>query len=303
MSREKISLKTVNDEVLNGYAWKCDKPKANVVIITGMEEYLLRYDDFANYLNSKGFNVFGVDHYGQGDSVKDESELGIVPRSFFSKMVRNVDDLVKRVRKETGLPTYLFAHSMGSFMAQDYIQRFNKGVDKAVICGTNGPNGKGAYKVGYPLARMVCKFKGEKTRAKLLASLAVGGYAKSIKNRKTDADWLSYSEENNNKYIADPLCGHPSSNGFYRELLKGNRRLYNKKFMEKIRKDLPIFVIAGIEDPVGAKGKGPSKLVDLYKKYGLTKVELKLYEHMRHEILNEPDHLMVYEDIVKFYEK
>lgn len=303
MARNKISLKTVNNEILNGYSWTIDSPKANVVIITGMEEYLLRYDDFANYLNSQGFNVYGVDHYGQGDSVNDEKELGIVPRSFFSKMVRNVDDLVKRVRKENGLPTYIFAHSMGSFMLQDFIQRFSKDADKVVICGTNGPNGAGAYKFGYPIARFIAKCRGENRKAKFLASLAVGAYSKSIKHRKTPVDWLSYNEDNNQRYLEHPKCGYGSSNGFYRELLKGNRRLYNKKFMVKIRKDLPIFLIAGIEDPVGAKGKGPTKLAELYKKYGLTNVELKLYDHMRHEILNEPDHKVVYEDVVNFLNK
>lgn len=303
MSREKITLTTVNEETMHGYAWKCEKAKANVVIVTGMEEYLLRYDDFANFLNSKGFNVFGIDHYGQGETAGEESKLGFVPKSFFSKSVRNVNDLVKKVKKESGLPTYIFAHSMGSFMAQDYVQRFTNGADKVVICGTNGPNGNGAYKLGYPLAKLVCKCKGEDKRAKFLASLAIGGYVKSVKHRKTDADWLSYNEKNNSDYIANPYCGYGSTNGFYRELLKGNRRLYNKKFMAKIRKDLPIFVIAGKEDAVGAKGKGPTKLVALYKKYGLTNVELKLYDHMRHEILNEPDHLTVYDDVVKFYEK
>ena len=73
--------------------------------------------------------------------------------------------------------------------------------------------------------------------------------------------------------------------------------------MLKIRKDLPIFLVAGAEDPVGAKGKGPTKLFNLYKKYGLENVELKLYEHMRHEILNEPEHEIVYKDIVEFYNK
>lgn len=300
--REKITLKTVNNEELHGYSWNIDKPKANVVIVTGMEEHLLRYDDFANYLNSQGFNVCGFDHYGQGETVKDVSELGIVPNSFFSKSVRNINDLVKKVKKN-GLPTYIFAHSMGSFMLQDYVQRFTNDVDKAVICGTNGPNGAIAYKVGYPLAKMVCKCKGEHNTAKLLRNLAVGGYAKSIKHRKTDVDWLSYNEESNQKYLDNPLDGHPSSNGFYRELLKGNRRLYNKKFLNKIRKDLPTFIIAGDEDPVGAKGKGPAKLFDLYKKLGLNKVELKLYKGMRHEILNEHDNKTVYQDIVEFLNK
>ena len=303
MAKEKITLKTVNDETLHGYAWKVEKPKANVVIVTGMEEYLLRYDDFANYLNSQGFSCYGFDHYGQGETAGEVASLGIVPRSFFSKSVRNVNDLVQKVKKETGLPTYIFAHSMGSFMAQDYVQRFTNGADKVVICGTNGPNGAGAYKLGYPLARMIASGKKEYKKAKFLASLAIGAYVKSVKNRKTDFDWLSYNEESNAKYMASPYCGYGSTNGFYRELLKGNRRLYNKKFMAKIRKDLPIFLIAGQEDAVGVNGKGPTKLFELYKKYGLTNVDLKLYEHMRHEILNELDHQKVYEDIVNFYNK
>ena len=301
--KEKITLKTVNNETMNGYSWTVDFPKANVVIVTGMEEYLLRYEDFANYLNKKGFNVYGIDHYGQGENVSEDKPAGIVPRSFFSKSVRNVDDLVKRVKKGNGLPTYIFAHSMGSFMAQDFVQRFTKDVDKVVICGTNGPNGAFAYKAGYPLARLVAKCKGETKQARFLASLAIGAYIKSVKNRKTDCDWLSYNEANNIKYLEDPLCGYGSSNGFYRELLKGNRRLYQKKFMAKIRKDLPIFLIAGDEDAVGAKGKGPTKLYELYKKYGLEKVELKLYKHTRHEILNELDHQIVYDDVVNFYNK
>lgn len=302
MAREKISLKTINDDVVYGYSWTIEHPVGNFFIVTGMEEYLLRYDDFANFLNSKGYNVYGLDHYGQGENAPEEKDLGIVPNSFYSKTVRNVDDLVKKYRKP-GLPNYIFAHSMGSFMLQDFIQRFANTPDKVIICGTNGPNANASYKLGYQLARMICKFKGEKTTAKMLRSLAVGGYAKSIKNRKTDADWLSYNEESNQKYLADPLCGHPSSNGFYRELLKGNRRLYLKKFMEKIKKDLPIFIIAGEEDPVGAKGKGPTKLAELYKSYGLTNVELKLYKHMRHEILNEPGRQTVYEDILNFVEE
>jgi len=303
MAREKLTLQTINDETLHGYSWKIEKPKACVVIVTGMEEHLTRYDDFANFLNTQGFNVYGFDHYGQGDTAGSEDKLGIVPRSFFSKSVRNINDLVKKVKKETKLPVYIFAHSMGSFMAQDYVQRFTNSADKVVICGTNGPNGAAAYKLGYPLAKLLSKGKKENKKAKFLASLAIGAYVKSVKNRKTPVDWLSYNDDNNSKYLADPYSGYGSSNGFYRELLKGNRRLYQKKFMLKIRKDLPIFLIAGSEDAVGAKGKGPTKLFALYKKFGLTRVELKLYPHMRHEILNEKEHQIVYDDVVNFYNK
>lgn len=302
MERKPISIKTVNGDILFGFAWEAEKPEGVVVIATGMEEASYRYDDFAKFLNKNGFNVYCIDHYGQGESVVDESQLGIVPRSFFSKCVRVLDDVAKKYAIKDK-PLIIFGHSMGSFMVQDFIQRYNKRPTKAVIMGTNGPNAKALFSMGYPLARLVAKLRGENRKAKFLAGMAVGAYSKSVKDRKTPLDWLSYNEENVQKYIADPKCGYGSSNGFYRELLKGNRRLYKKKFLEKINKELPILVIAGKDDPVGAYGKGPTSLVDLYHKLGVKNAELKLYDHMRHEILNEDDKQKVYNDILEFLKK
>ena len=302
MERKPISIKTVNGDILFGFAWESEKPEGVVVIATGMEEASYRYDDFAKFLNKNGFNVYCIDHYGQGESVVNESQLGIVPRSFFSKCVRVLDDVAKKYTIKDK-PLIIFGHSMGSFMVQDFIQRYNKRPTKAVIMGTNGPNAKVLFSMGYPLARLVAKLRGENKKAKFLAGMAVGAYSKSVKDRKTPLDWLSYNEENVQKYIADPKCGYGSSNGFYRELLKGNHRLYKKKFLEKINKELPILVIAGKDDPVGAYGKGPTSLVNLYHKLGVKNAELKLYDHMRHEILNEDDKLKVYNDILEFLKK
>ena len=62
-------------------------------------------------------------------------------------------------------------------------------------------------------------------------------------------------------------------------------------------------MVAVKEDPVGANGKGPTKRAQLYKKLGVKDVELKLYDHMRHEILNEDDKQTVYNDILNFIKK
>ncbi len=133
--------------------------------------------------------------------------------------------------------------------------------------------------------------------------MSVGAYSKSIKNRKSPNDWLSYNEENVKAFTEDPKCGHDSSNGFYRELIKGNNRLYKTKFLNKINKNLPILVIAGEDDPVGACGKGPRRLEKMYKELGIKNVELKMYPHMRHEILNETGKEQVYNDILEFIQK
>lgn len=302
MAAQKVTIKTVNGDELKGYKWPAEKAKANLVIVTGMEEHSFRYNDFALFMNKNGFNVICIDHYGQGENVDNIADLGKVPESFFSKSVRNIDGIVKE-QKENGLPTYLFAHSMGSFMTQDYIQRFATHVDKVVICGTNGPNAKGLFKMGKAISKMVVTKKNREKRAKLLETLSLGAYVKAVKNRKTNCDWLSYNEANVHNYIDDPKCGGGSTNGFYKEFLKGNARLFKKKFLKKISPDIHIFLIAGAEDPVGANGKGPTSLAKLYKKLGVKDVNLKIYPHMRHEILNEDKKQEVYDDILAFYTK
>lgn len=302
MSMEKFSIKTVNGDVLRGHIWNTENAKANLVVVTGMEEHSSRYDDFANFLNKNGINVVSVDHYGQGENVDDEdlSNLGKVPTSFFSKTVRAIDDIVKKM-KSNGLPTYLFGHSMGSFMVQDYVQRFAGHVDKVVICGSNGPNAKTLFKFGFKLAKIVVRESKRSKKAKFMQRITLGPYAKAIKHRKTNLDWLSYNEDNVKKYADDPKCGYGSSNGFYYELLKGNARLYNKKFLKKVSPNTNIFIIAGEEDPVGAKSKGPKALYEMYKGLGVKNCELKLYKHMRHEILNENEKDIVYKDILNFF--
>ena len=302
MAKELIKFDTRFNDEIKGYAWNVAKPIGNVVIVTGMEEHASRYDDFALFLNKHGYNVYCFDHYGQGLTAGSEDKLGIVPKSFFSKSVKNIDDIVVSLRVSV-LPTYIFAHSMGSFMLQDYIQRFTDHVNKVIICGSNGPNAKASYKFGKLMAKLTMSKKTKYEKAKFMDKIIFGMYAKSVKNGKTKFDWLSTNKENVEAYIADPYCGYMSTKHFYYEFMKGCNRLYKKKFLKKIRKDMHILIVAGKNDPVGAKGKGPKKLAKLYKHLGIGKVKCKLYPGMRHEILNEVKKDQVYEDILTFLQE
>ena len=67
-------------------------------------------------------------------------------------------------------------------------------------------------------------------------------------------------------------------------------------------KDVPILFTAGAEDPVGHNGKGVKTVFRRYKKQG-AKAAIRLYDGMRHEILNEVDRLQVYEDIYNWMNK
>ena len=300
--RVAIALRVNKEDILKGFSWGSEtKAKGNVVIFEGMEEHVTRYDDFAQFLNKNGYNVFALDTYGQGENVKnDMSDAGFWPIDGFAKQVIAHNEMVKEAKKN-GLPTYIFSHSMGSYMGQDYIQRFSGEVEKVVLCGAGAKNP--AVGPGLLVAKMVNNKKNRYQKAKLLNNLMFGNFNKKIKNPRTPFDWLSYNEKNVDKYIADPLCGFGPTNGFCLEFVKGMAPLFKKKNVARVSKDQKLFIITGEEDPVSNYSKYTLELEKMYKKLGLKQVDIKIYKHMRHEILNEIDHQIVYDDILEFFNK
>ena len=79
--------------------------------------------------------------------------------------------------------------------------------------------------------------------------------------------------------------------------------LSQQKRPHAVSKHLPIFFVAGADDPVGAFGKGVKRVYERFKKSGIKNVSLKLYEGDRHEILNETDRRQVYEDLYRWMER
>lgn len=295
----KIKVTNKNGDILFGLAWTVKDPIANVIIMEGMEEHAYRYDDFVQYLNKENFNVYAIDTYGQGLNVlPDRSNLGVWPESGFRKQVQAVDALVEKLRVSCH-PTFIFSHSMGSFMCQDYIQRYTEHVSKVVLCGSGYKNPATGF--GYNLAKLTTRKNGRNKKSKLLSKLMFGSFNRKIRGPKGPFDWLSVNKANVKKYEEDPLCGFGPTKGFCLEFLKGLNRLYKKKFLRKIRKDLDIFIISGSEDPVSNYGKSVSKLANMYNKLGVKNVTTRVYNGLRHEILNEEEHEKVYKDIVGFF--
>jgi alpha-beta hydrolase superfamily lysophospholipase len=72
------------------------------------------------------------------------------------------------------------------------------------------------------------------------------------------------------------------------------------KNIKKTPKSLPMFFISGDKDPVGDFGKGVKHVYHMYKAAGMENVDIKLYKDDRHEILNETDCDVVYDDIVEW---
>lgn len=300
MNNNIIKIKIKSDLNLYGKKWLIEKPVAQVVIVTGMEEHSGRYDTLAKFLNEHGFNVFSLDYFGQGENVKSkEQTLGNVPPHAFNLFTDGLAHLIREIKEDK--PLFMLGHSMGSFLAQEFAQRYGDLLDKLVLVGSNGPDP--ILGVGFLLAKLTVRKGGYNKTSKLLARMAIGGYQKSVKDARTSADWISYNEDNVNEYLKDSLSGITSSKGFYKELLRGTSRLYKKNNVTRMKKTLPILIIAGQDDPVGKKGKGVEKLYKMYSSLAFTNVLYKIYPNMRHEILNEKEKMSVFNDVLEFMKK
>ena len=61
-----------------------------------------------------------------------------------------------------------------------------------------------------------------------------------------------------------------------------------------------ILFVSGDQDPVGAMGSGVKAAYGKFVKAGIKDVSIKLYEGDRHEILNELDREIVYNDLYEW---
>ncbi len=285
--------------------WKPEgEVKGVVQIIHGMAEYAARYAPFAEFLTSKGFLVCADDHLGHGKSVVSENDLG-----YFNKE-RSTDTVIADIRtlqldvreQNAGKPYFILGHSMGSFFCRKYISLYGGDFDGAIIMGS-GFKSKATLNSALFFVKTNALFCGWRNRSKLIKNLAFGSYNKKFKPARTENDWLSKNPENVDAYEKDGLCGFSFTNNGYSILFNIIKQACSDKTIKAVPKDLPVFFVAGADDPVGDYGKGVIKAKRKFVEAGVKDVSIKLYKGGRHEILNDDCKDEVMEDILAFIEK
>jgi hypothetical protein len=286
------------------YKWLPEqRPKAVLHIVHGMAEHALRYDDFAKAACTKGFAVVAADHRGHGKTGAKNGIMGyLADQDGFSRVVEDQKEINTEIQKEyAALPIVILGHSFGSFVTQEYIERYGTTVKAAVLIGSAGPNP--SVSAALLLANLNCTWKGRKSVATFMNRLIFGSYNNRIKNPHTAFDWLSRDEREVKKYIDDDSCGFVCTAGFFQDFMRGLKRLHTQDALKDIPTDLPVLITAGSDDPVSNGGKTLKTLYRIYQDRGMQDVTLKLYENGRHEILNEINKEEVKADILDWLEQ
>ena len=240
---------------------------------------------------------------GHGQSINGEGIRGYFHGGWFTA-VEDSMQLMEDTRREFPELSYiLFGHSMGSFMARTILCRYpDCGLRAAVICGT-GWQPAFALPAVIRAVEGVCKASGETRPNEMLQKMVFGSYNKKVEHPRTAFDWLTRDDRIVDAYIAHPLCGFTASAGLLRDMMKGMYFGEQKENLAKMNKRLPVFFIAGGDDPVGPYGKGVHTCAEAFRKAGMEDVSVRIYPLCRHEILNEINRDQVYRDVLKWIEK
>ena len=281
--------------------WKPDNTvKAVLQISHGMVEYILRYQEFAEYLTLRGFYVVGNDHLGHGKSIQSKEELGFFHEKDGNTCVLEDMHQLRCITqaKYPCLPYFMLGHSMGSTLLRQYMMQYGEGLSGIILSGSVANKPLSLLKTARNLCWIMGKNKGWHYRSKFIDDLALGAYNKVYKYPETRADWVTSDYDKLIEYVNDPLCSYVFTVNAYYHMFDGMMQLQNKEKKSKVPTSLPILIASGEEDPVGNYRAGILAIEQDYKALGIEDVQVLLYPGDRHEILNERNRYTVYQDLL-----
>ena len=287
MKTEQFTIHGCGGMRLPAVIWQPEQDiKAVLQITHGMTEHMGRYERFAADLCSRGVAVAGFDLRGHGKN-SGNPEIASFGEGGWESTIEDMRLFFKELRiRYPGTPHYMMGFSLGSFLLREYLGKYPEDMSGAVIAGTG-------HQPGWLLDLMMAIVKGEFRKAgfdgstDLIKQLSFGTYNQKFNPNRTEADWLCSDADTLDQYLADPLVRKNISAGLFWELLGSMKRTGKAESYAGWKKDLPVLLLYGTEDPVGNSGKGVPKLYGLMKKAGLQAVDCQQFPGARHDLFHE----------------
>lgn len=280
------------------------EPRALFQIVHGVAEHVGRYRRFAEFLTAQGFLVFGENHLGHGPGVEKAERGFFGEENGWDTVARDSAALSEEMRaRYPGLPFVLFGHSMGSFLVRTIYLRALTKPDAVILSGTGNMSKAVIFAGKLTAKRELARLGSKQCESPLLDRLVFGSYNKRFSQTPGGNDWITSLPEELARYDEDPDCGFKIKLGMFMDLFDGLSFIVSKKNIRQADKEIPLLLLAGKEDPVGARGKGVRAAGRAFRRAGVRDVTIRLYEGCRHEILNDSCRTVVEQDILTWLKK
>lgn len=267
-----------------------------VQIVHGMNEYKERYYNFIDYLAGNGFICVIHDNRGHGKSIAVPDDLGFMYENGGHGFVSDIAQISRIVNKKfPDIPHFMIAHSMGSLGARCFIRNHDSDIDGLIILGSP------SYNIFSGLVRNISSavIHGENSR---LRSQRIYELSEKVFNRKYGSpphSWICTRREVVEKFNSEPLCSFIYTLNGYQGLLYLMQNTYNPDGWKVKNPSLPVRFLSGRDDPVMISEKKFIKSVGFLEHAGYKNISYRLFDNMRHEVLNEKNNIAVYRDIAE----
>ena len=191
--------------------------------------------------------------------------------------------------KYPNLPYMLFGHSMGSFIARDFMSKYGDELTAVTLCGTSGvwPDLQASID---SLKKILSDGKGKESDPTVASSLMGWMFARCDEEVTIGNEWICKDPYVQRDHAEDPLDAFtkPTTNQAFLYFCQMIDYITGPEWAAKVPTHIKIYNIAGDQDPVGQYGRGVYEVTNWLIDTGHD-VKTTLYSGYRHEIHNYPD--------------
>ncbi|MCF7948494.1 MAG: lysophospholipase [Spirochaetia bacterium] len=257
------------------YNWKTDLPvEGDIVLVHGYAEHSGRYAEAAEHLNTAGFNVWAMDHYGHG--LSDGHRADVKDFRLFSQDLQLFIQTTVKPQQQQSL--FVYGHSMGGAVSLLYALEHQSEVTGLILSG--------------PMVRPgALTSKLERRAVHFLRKIVP-----SLPFRPFSAELLSHDPEEVQKYKNDPLN--------YTGKLKvrlGDELLRMEDYLSDSALNslsLPVLLLHGGEDEV-VPPENSKVILDRIQSTDKTRI---VFPGLYHEIHKEAERESVFSTIIDWVE-
>lgn len=281
------------------FNWETNNPRLWVHIMHGMAEHSERYEPLAKFLNQHNISVTADDHRGHGVTGSDANSLyHFADKDGWNKLLEDQRQLINHLADNQPAPLVILGHSMGSYMALGFCQKYALNHLVGLILSGSGYTAPSQSRVARGIAYIERLRLGKDKPSPILEYLSTGHFNRQFEPVRTAKDWISSDSALVDSYIKDPWCGGAISTQSWFDFLGGLMDIFGHNWRQMMPKNLPIYLFSGDRDPVGKSGQAVEYLRDKLVKLNLDKVKMRLYKGGHHEMLNEVNRDEVYSDLL-----